>query len=96
MLLLITIKKKIPIQLHLKYFPVTFSKLSSTAQFMLVCAPSQGVLNPTRLRKGDRRENPGKYLPNSVATPPGCTEFTVTPVPEASQTNKFIFKVDEL
>lgn len=66
---------------YLKYFPVTFSKLSSTAQCMFVCAPSHGDLK-NRDRVGYKMVNPGKYLPSSVATEPGWSELTVTPVPK--------------
>lgn len=70
---------------YLKYFPVTFSILSSTAQYILVCAPSLVVLH-RKIMKGHIILYPETYRNNSVITIPGCTELAVTPVPAEKTT----------
>lgn len=65
---------------YLKYFPETLSKVSSTAHWILVCAPSLGNFM-MKINSGHAMLYPGIYLASSVITTPGWSELAVTPVP---------------
>ena len=60
---------------------------SDTAQHICVCAPAIGYLKIGHVTILTKAESPGtlaseEFFPISVVTAPGCTEYTVIPVPE--------------